>query len=403
MPMEESELLKYAIENGMIDMLYVQEQIEMSKRKELLEKHPYKIWQGADGYWRTYLPDKEKGRIPKRSLEKDNVEQAVIDYWKEQSENPTIQEVFEEWNDRKLKMKKKAPSTHLRDSQTFKRHFSEFGKKRIKDIKPEEIIEFLEEQIPEHNLKVKAFANLKTVTRGILKSAKRKKLIDFRIESVFEELDVSEKDFDITIKEDYEEVFDEEETEVMLNYLKDNLDMMNIGIFLMFLTGARIGEVVALKHTDFTYNTFNIRRTETRYKNEDGKYVREVKDYPKTAAGIRTAIIPDAYSWLVKEIQKLNPFQDYIFVKDGNRISTQSIRMRQKRICKKLNIYPKSPHKDRKTYGTILMDNHIDNRLITEQMGHTDITCSEKHYHRNRKSIEKKTEILSNIPDFMAK
>ena len=103
----------------------------------------------------------------------------------------------------------------------------------------------------------------------------------------------------------------------------------------MFLTGARIGEVVALKHTDFTHNTFNIRRTETRYKNADGKYVREVKDYPKTAAGIRTAIIPDAYSWLVKEIQKLNPFQDYIFVKDGNRISTQSIRMRQKRICKK--------------------------------------------------------------------
>lgn len=53
---------------------------------------------------------------------------------------------------------------------------------------------------------MKAFANLKTVTRGILKSAKRKKLIDFRIESVFEELDVSEKDFDIMIKEDYEEV-----------------------------------------------------------------------------------------------------------------------------------------------------------------------------------------------------
>ena len=38
------------------------------------------VWQGADGYWRTYLPDKQKGRIQKRSLERDNVEQAVIDY-----------------------------------------------------------------------------------------------------------------------------------------------------------------------------------------------------------------------------------------------------------------------------------------------------------------------------------
>ena len=42
MPMEEFELLQYAVENGMIDMSYVQEQIEMNKRKELLEKHPHK-------------------------------------------------------------------------------------------------------------------------------------------------------------------------------------------------------------------------------------------------------------------------------------------------------------------------------------------------------------------------
>lgn len=43
------DLLKYAVENGMIDLSYVQEQIEMNKRKELLDKHPYKIWEGKDG------------------------------------------------------------------------------------------------------------------------------------------------------------------------------------------------------------------------------------------------------------------------------------------------------------------------------------------------------------------
>ena len=44
----------------------------------------------------------------------------------------------------------------------------------------------------------------------------------------------------------------------------------------------------------------------------------------------------------------------------------------------------KSPHKIRKTYGSILLDNHIDNKLIIEQMGRTDIRCTEEHYHRNR-------------------
>ena len=47
----DNELLKYAVENGMIDISYVQEQIEMNKRNELLKKHPYKIWEGKDGKW----------------------------------------------------------------------------------------------------------------------------------------------------------------------------------------------------------------------------------------------------------------------------------------------------------------------------------------------------------------
>ena len=54
--MEERELLQYALEHGMINVSYVQEQIEMNKRKEMLEKHPYAIWKGKDGKWRTYFP-----------------------------------------------------------------------------------------------------------------------------------------------------------------------------------------------------------------------------------------------------------------------------------------------------------------------------------------------------------
>ena len=41
-------VLQYAIAHGMIDLSYVQEQIEMNKRKELLDNHPYKIWEGKD-------------------------------------------------------------------------------------------------------------------------------------------------------------------------------------------------------------------------------------------------------------------------------------------------------------------------------------------------------------------
>lgn len=400
--MVNNDILQYAVDNGMIDLAYMQEQIEMKKRKELLEKHPYKIWGGTDGKWYTYLPDKEKGRVLRKRNSKEEIETVVIEYWKQQLDNPTIEEVFLEWNTRRLNLKKISDATYLRNNQTFSRHFLEFGRRKIKSISKEEVEDFLEEQIPEHDLTSKAFGNLKTVTRGLLKRAKKRKLIDFNVEEIFQELDTSDSDFHKVIKEDYEEVFDEYEMPKIMKYLIENLDMFNIAILLMFVTGARIGEVVALKHTDFIDCTFKIRRTETCYK-KDGKYVHEVKEFPKSQAGVRTAIIPDEYAWLAKKIQHLNPFDEYVFVKNGKRIYTPSIRKRLRRICDKLNIYPKSPHKIRKTYASILLDNHIDNQLIIGQMGHTNILCTENHYHRNRKGIQKKKEVISLIPEFQSK
>ena len=47
--LSDSELLKYAVENGIIDAALLQDKIEMQKRNELLAKHLYKIYQGKDG------------------------------------------------------------------------------------------------------------------------------------------------------------------------------------------------------------------------------------------------------------------------------------------------------------------------------------------------------------------
>lgn len=395
--------INYAIQNGLVDLSCLQKEIEMRKRDELLGRHPYKIWKGKNGRWSTYLPDGEKGRIQRSRGSRKEIEDVVVSYWKMREENPTIREVFEEWNDRRLELKKIVNATHLRNINVFNRHYKEFGKKRIKSVDAEAFGEFLERQIPEHNLTSKAFSNLKTVTRGFLKRAKKRKLVAFNIEEMLQDLDTSDSEFLKVIKEDYEEVFDEYEMDKMISYLKENLDMLNTGILLMFVTGIRIGETVVLKHTDFKGNTFHIRRTETRFLNEDGKYVCEVKEFPKSQAGVRTAIIPEDYAWLTKRLQLLNPFEEYIFVKDKTRISTQSMRMRLKRLCKKLGIYHKSPHKIRKTYGSILLDNHVDKKLIIGQMGHTNITCTENYYHRNRRSIEKKSQIISDIPEFRIK
>ncbi len=127
----------------------------------------------------------------------------------------------------------------------------------------------------------------------------------------------------------------------------------------------------------------------------------EVKEFPKSNAGVRTVVLPEDYTWLCKRIKDLNAFSDFIFVnKNGKRLTTNSFSKRLYYNCKRTGIYNKSPHKIRKTYGTILFDNHVDNRLIMDQMGHADILVGEVHYHRNRKNEEKKSEVLSAIPEF---
>lgn len=59
------------------------------------------------------------------------LENLIINYWKAESENPTIAEVFIEWNDRHLHLNKISQATHLRNKQIFNRHYSTFGKQKI--------------------------------------------------------------------------------------------------------------------------------------------------------------------------------------------------------------------------------------------------------------------------------
>lgn len=126
--------LQYALDNGIIDTTSIQSIIEMTRRKELLDKHPYKMWESADGKWHTYLPDKEKGRVPRKCNSRKELEDVIVNFWKEQEENPRIDELFKEWNDSQLENGYIKINTALRNESLFKRHFTEFEKNPVTPI-----------------------------------------------------------------------------------------------------------------------------------------------------------------------------------------------------------------------------------------------------------------------------
>ena len=118
----------------------------------------------------------------------------------------------------------------------------------------------------------------------------------------------------------------------------------------------------------FDENTFKIRRTETKYRDNSGKYVYDIKEFPKSEAGVRIAIVPDDYQWLISKIKVLNPFSEYVFLNNnGERMTTNCIRRRLDRICKKLNISASNEEDMLDEDAITFLDNSID-EIIEEEL-----------------------------------
>lgn len=398
------ELLNFAIEHGMIDISYVQEQIEVSKREELIKKHPYSIYQLKDGRWSTYVPDIEKGRRIIRKGTKKELEDAIVDYWKTATENPTVSDVFYQWMETKKAYNDICTGTCDRYKRDFKRFFEDdmkFAKKRVKEISPSDIKSFVRGSIARYSLTTKAYGNLRTLIYGIFKCAKEKGYISWSISQTMGDMEIPKKAFHKVIKEDDEEVFTDEEIEKLMKYLISNPNVVNLGIIIMFCTGVRVGELVGIRWSDIIGNSIKIRRTEISYKKETGGNIYEIREYPKTEAGIRTVYVPDKFANVLNKLRKLTGDQMYMLsYDDGRNMKTLKVRKQLYEICGKIGIRKKSPHKLRKTYISILLDNGVDKRLVQDVAGHTEIATSERNYHRNRKSDAKKEEILSNLPEF---
>ena len=103
--MTERQMLNYAFENGIIDINTLQMQIEMNERKKYLEMHKNKVWQGSNGYYYTKVEDKSK-KDGRRTIKKKTVqelEDEIVNHYRNTESEPTIDDVFKKWLEQKLK------------------------------------------------------------------------------------------------------------------------------------------------------------------------------------------------------------------------------------------------------------------------------------------------------------
>lgn len=390
------EMLQYLISENIIDTTTILESIMANKRKEILKKHPCRIWQGkTNGMWYTYIPleNGKRRQIAKKTLKE--VEDVIIEHYKDE---PSVNEIFNRWIDEKMHYGEISEASRDRYVADFKRFFDDtkLKYKKIQNVSETELEEHIKDQILIHNLTSKAYGGLRTIIIGVWGYAYRYKYTSIAIRTFFTEMRLSSKIFNHKTKLAEEEVFTDQEVGMVKDYLLNNKpNVISYGIILGMRTGLRVGELCSLMWEDVSDHCLRICKTETRHRVRKGEYTREIKNNAKTDAGNRYVLIDDEAVEVLKEIKKRNPNGKYLFEINGTRCIGQSFTRKLERACNTLKITPRSMHKCRKTYITTLINANVPESLIIEQVGHTDIKTSKQYYLFNNKAKQEALKTLS--------
>lgn len=382
---------------GIISLESIDELIKMREKQLYLQKHDNKIWQGKNGSWYTYVGDR---KLVKRST-LQSLENAICEHYYNIEENPSFTEIFYEWIGQKLKYREICKGTYDRYVNDFNRYFKEatLSYLKIRTITEDDIDIFIRETISKFDLTQKMYSNFRTIILGTFKYAKRKHMTTISISSFFLDMDISKRVFKQNSVDLKNAVFNENEIPVLLDYLRAHNTIGNLGLIFAFESGVRCGELAALKFSDITNDILHVQRQEVVYKSEEqGKQVHEIVEYTKTEMGNRYIYLPKGSVSLITAIKFQNRDSEFIFAENGKRIYKTCFNNYLKKACRECGIPERTMHKIRRTYGTTLIDNNVEDSLIMSQMGHTDISTTRKYYYfANKDDEHKRNQINSSI------
>ncbi len=409
---------------------YLSSQIEEVTNKQLLKTHRFRIWQSeTDGRWCTHLPDvneKDHRRLIKKT-KKEDLERAIIEYYKAHPSDPnlTVNDVFYLWIEGKRNNLKS--QTVIRYENDFKKYIEStwFGKTEIKRVTLNLLEKFCSQTIGNDKMTAKCWSGIRTNLIGILKKAKLEGLTTLSA-GALKDLDISNKAFKKQRVLPGSDVITNKEATILLSYIDNHDDDIELlGLKLLFKTGLRVGELAALRYSDFDFQkgVLTVTRTEERVANPDpnGKTrsIIQVREGTKGKDGWRQIIISKSAEELVNKIHDLNPSGDYLFEIEGRRIHANAWTKRLPRLCAKLGIgnravrvvngksvcqnysLKKSTHKIRKNYCSTLLHAKIEPKFVQGQMGHSDLQTTLKYYDRETEEFEEKKSALLSILDKM--
>ena len=404
--MEDRDLLQYALEHDMISMSYIQEQVNMNKRKEILEKHPYKIWEGKDGKWRTYILDENGKRILKKLSTKKAVQNIIVSYYenieKAKTEDYSSHSYFQKWKEKQVSYGVSNNTLTKYDSD-YKRYFenSKFEKLDIRKINEEDITAFVIQQIKKLNLKEKAGKSLMGYINGVFKHARIKRIISENPCEYVETRNFS-KFFNRDKKNPEERTINTNDLNLLLKQLYISQTQKphyipNYAVELAIYTGMRIGEITALRweniREDLGVIVICCSEKHDRITKEyivDSTKTRKERQFPITQK-------ISSLLYKVKKIEMQYGFLgEYIFQNENGKLHSSSIAHCIRYRCIQAGIPEKSIQSLRRTLNSKLRCAGVSSIVAASMLGHTE-EVNALNYSYDISEMDYKREILSEI------
>ena len=380
-----SELLQFAVNCGMLSLTFIRQEYEKMNRQKILDQT--KIWKATDGRWKAYVDVAGKRRLIAKS-NRAALEDEIIATYKEPKVK--FKECFDAWIEEKLEYGEIQKQTYDRYTADYKRyiHGTELENKEIKTIDELYLENFIKYKISTEHLTAKNWGNMRILISGAMIYARKHGYTDMRISLFLSELQLSNKIFERKVFKDEEQVFAKDEEVKIRQYIEENPDMISLGVGLAFVTGMRVGEVSALRWSDYQGDTLIVQRTEIKYKGKNGEWIEDVRNFTKGRDGIRQVVLTDdAKEILDKLYAYTGEKNDYVFLRDGKRIKAAWLSNKIESLCRQVQIPFRSFHKIRKTYATKLIDAQVPEKFITKQLGHTEILTTKSFYYFSNEQV----------------
>lgn len=350
----------------------------------VLERHPYAITEPSTekGRWQTYVRGSDKRKIVRAATYEELIEK-LFDFYFGQTGSMTMDALFREWLSYKENVTD-SMKTIRRHEQHWNKYFETWRDKQVISYDRLSLQTACNLLVRDNCLSSKEWQNVKTVLSGMFEYAYEKKYIT---ENPMPQVKITVKYRQVNKKTGASETYQSDEFIKILRYLdseyKRTGNIVLLAVKFDFFVGLRVGELVALKWCDvIDIKNLHIRREEAKVSYRNGDVWQEeyrVVEHTKTHSDRIIPLVPAAIS-ILNDIRLKAAFaaseDDFIFIRDGKRITARQINYALEKACSKLDIPVKRSHKIRKTVASRLSAGNVPLDCIRELLGHSNLSTT---------------------------